>query len=327
MTLAPMSARLASAVCLAASLAATGHAAPGETRPSGEAEPPGAAAGAGAVALVAAVAGTPQGCPLGSAPCAEAQRVALAPFAWLAEGSRLELDAGSSLTALFLSGRRFEVRGPLHAAVLADAVAAVGSTAAGAIRELPAAGPPEVMPIAPGELPAPQLGAIRIRGGEIAGLYPNERATALATATTLTFRPVATASRYAVSVLDGRGVKVFETQTSAAALAVPSGILRLGEEYLWQVSTLDHPGGVLRGEAELRTLDGEAARAREALRARLAAAGDAASLVVLAEVDRRLGLLAEARDELAAAAALAPGVTALEAATEALREATGTEQR
>ncbi len=80
-------------------------------------------------------------------------------------------------------------------------------------------------------------------------------------------------------------------------------MLHSGRRYWWTVRTLDRLGPVARGEAELVTLGEDAARAREERREILASEGEGA-LPLLAEIDRGLGLLLEAREELRKAAGL-----------------------
>ena len=82
--------------------------------------------------------------------------------------------------------------------------------------------------------------------------------------------------------------------------------------------TLDRIGQAARAVAEFVTLEEKPARARATLKASLDAAGDAPSLALLAEIDRGLGLLAEARDGFRAALARAPGDSGLREALEAL---------
>jgi hypothetical protein len=65
-------------------------------------------------------------------------------------------------------------------------------------------------------------------------------------------------------------------------------------------------GPLAIGQADFETLPAEEAKAREALRKAVEKAGDA-SLALLAEVDRNLGLWIDRRDEMRVAVREAPG--------------------
>jgi hypothetical protein len=136
----------------------------------------------------------------------------------------------------------------------------------------------------------------------------------------LRFAPVPDASRYQVTVEDESAASVFQVETQSPTVHVLPGILKPGAKYYWHVRTLDRMGQVARGTAEFVTLTAETARARAAVKAALEVAGDAASLALLAELDRRLGLLVEACDEFRAALAKAPGDAALQQALERLEQ-------
>jgi len=166
------------------------------------------------------------------------------------------------------------------------------------------------LPIAEEEQPGLGAGAIRIRAERIAGLYPRGGAATLAGATTLRFEPVAGGGKYQVEVQDRQGSVVFSTETTVPVVN-PGRVLEPGVRYDWTVRTLERVGPVATGQADFVTLTAEEARKREALRKAVEAAGDGATLALLAEVDRRLGLLIEARDELQVAVRESPGDSAL----------------
>ena len=263
-----------------------------------------------AAAIVSAITGT------ASVAVPSAQRGApLRLFAWVPAGSVIDVGRGATVTLVFASGVRFELG--------ENAKVTVGDTSlastVGAVRRLEAVPPlPKIAPITESAKTGSRPGAIRIRGGTIAGLYPNDGASTLVESTVLRFRPVADASRYSVEVETESGTTVFQVQTQSATVSVSPGILKEGARYYWQVRTLDRVGQAARGGAEFVTLAAEPARARAALKASLDAAGDAPSLALLAEMDRNLGLLAEAHDAFRAALATAPGDRGLRQALEAL---------
>jgi tetratricopeptide (TPR) repeat protein len=149
------------------------------------------------------------------------------------------------------------------------------------------------------------------------GLYPHHGAAALAGEAILRFQPVPGADRYRIEVQDGQGHVVFETETATSEVRLVAGALEPGVRYRWTVCTVERAGPVAQGEAELATLPRDVAEAREALRKGIEAAGDGDSLALLAAVDRSLGLLAEAREELRTALQSSPEDAAL---AEALAE-------
>jgi hypothetical protein len=280
------------------------------------------------VALVAVARGELGVCEPSAERCWAETWSPLSPFDWLAPATRLELAPAATLQLLLLDGRRFELRGPVSARLRGDGVELLAvprrSPLAGpALRALPATAAPDVLAIAAEERPAPRLGAIRLRNGGIRNLLPHEETTTLAEATVLSFTPAAGGARYVVSVLDPAGRTVFTVETGDHRLALPAAALRPGTTYLWRVVTVGRAGATLRGEAEFRTLGQRTVRARERLRRALLArpgSGDAAARLALAEVDRRLGLVNEAAEGAAAAAAMAPGDAALQAAAERIRQ-------
>lgn len=220
----------------------------------------------------------------------------------------------SRLALAFVSGKRYELSGP------ADATLARGDLAgrSGAVRPLPPLPPlPLLSPIAEDDHPGRAMGAVRLRGERITGLYPHRGATVLAAATVLSFPPVPGAQTYQISVLDARGSIVFTTATASPPVRVPLGRLQPGASYRWTVSTLDRPIAVAQGQAELVTLPEASARDREKARRILAAEGPSA-LPLLAEIDRSFGLLSQARDDLMAALDAGASERALPAALAAI---------
>jgi hypothetical protein len=136
-----------------------------------------------------------------------------------------------------------------------------------------------------------------------------------ADATTLSFSALPGIARYQVEVEDEEGEPVFRGETPGAALALPRDVLRPGARYRWLVKGASAQGPA-RGEAEFSTLGEAEATARRDLRASLEGAEDAPSLALLAEVDRSLGLLREARDTFVRALEASPADRALRDAVE-----------
>lgn len=147
---------------------------------------------------------------------------------------------------------------------------------------------------------------MRIRSRVLRGLYPAAPFTSLADETTLSFDRLEGASEVRVEIEDETGETVFESRTAASTLRLPAGILRPGQRYFWRVRTIGRSGPTAEGSAEFETLGREVAQSRAALHARVDSA-DAGLQTLAAEVDRRLGLLREAREGFTRASALEPG--------------------
>jgi hypothetical protein len=92
---------------------------------------------------------------------------------------------------------------------------------------------------------------------------------------------------------------------------VPAGTLKPGTTYFWRVETLDRFGAAARGEAGFSTVGADTQRSRDALAAAIGTSESPRALGLLAEIDRRIGLLRESRDGFRAAVARAPEDKAL----------------
>jgi hypothetical protein len=255
-----------------------------------------------AVAIVSAVTGT------ASVTVPREQRTTIRLFEWVSAGSVIKVARGSKLTLVFASGARYELGETAQATVGPSSLTA----SSGPVRELDRVPPfPSFSPIAESSRTGSRSGAVRIRGTTITDLYPDSGATTLADSTVLRFTPLPDASRYRVEVRADNGARVFHVETQSPIASVPPGVLKPDARYSWEVRTLDRIPQVAHGAAGFVTLTAEIARARAALRESLQSAGDAPSLALLAEIDRSLGLLVEARDEFRAALGKAPDDPAL----------------
>jgi CHAT domain-containing protein/Tfp pilus assembly protein PilF len=232
-------------------------------------------------------------------------------FDRLLAGTTVEVGPGSRLALAFASGLRYELGERFRVTIgPKDLVSRTGP-----VRRLPAVPPlPRLLPIAEDDHPGLRAGALRIRAERIAGLYPRRGAATLAGATTLRFEPVAGAGKYWIEVQNPQGNVVFGTDTTVPRVKLPPDALQPGMRYGWSVRTVERVGPVAQGEADFVTLPARIAEARETLRKAVETLGDGESLALLAEVDRSLGLLAEARDGLRAAVRDSPGDAALGAA-------------
>jgi hypothetical protein len=265
-----------------------------------------------AVAIVAGLAGRA----IVRAPGAEAREVRL--FDWVRTGATVETASGSSLTLAFANGSRHELGASASATLSSSGL----TRSSGPVKVLTPIPPlPQIAPLASDAQPGARAAAVRIRGKRITGLYPRGEVTALPDETRLRFAPVPGATNYRVEIEDESGVVVFQAEVESPAVRVSPGVLKPAARYFWMVRTLRGSGSPSRGEAEFATLRAEVIESRARLRAALEKSDEAASLALLAEVDRELGLLAEAHDGFRAALDRTPDDAALSNALRQLEAA------
>jgi hypothetical protein len=235
----------------------------------------------------------------------------VARFDWLPAGAVLTTEAGSSVTLLFADGSQFEIGEKSRVTVTLGGPKPPGST----VHRLEAVPPiPRLAALAEGQHLGSRSGAIRVRQGSgvrVQNLYPNVLSASIPSSTTLRFAPIEGASRYRVELEDDTGKTILDVQTDLAAIPVPHDLLRPGFSYYWKVRTVERAGPSAHGESEFATLSQEDLQRRAALREALQMQGDASSLATLAEVDRRLGLWVESREEFLAAQTKAPNDAAI----------------
>jgi len=217
-------------------------------------------------------------------------------FDWLPTGAVLATDAGSSVTLIFADGSRYEIGEKSRITVTPGGPKPMGNS----IHRLEGVPPiPRLAALADGQHLGARSGAIRVRQGSgerVQNLYPNVASVSIPDHTSLRFSPVKGASRYRVEVEDDSGKTILDLQTELTTVLVPPTILRPGSSYYWKVRTVERVGPSVHGESEFDTLSQEDLQRRAALQAVLQQQGDASSLATLADVDRRLGLWAEARE-------------------------------
>jgi hypothetical protein len=222
-------------------------------------------------------------------------------FDWVNPGTTLETGAGAVLTLAFANGRRYEMREKARLTV----VAAGATNLSGPVRPLAPLPPmPKLPAVAPGSGASIQSGAVRVRSIAVVSecRYPREGYTMLADRAVLRFK--APAAAYRVEILDDSGNTIFQAETSSAEVAVPAGKLRAGVHYSWRLRASD-ASGTIRDRAEFTTLSDDEAARRVTFMAGFPER-DADTLELLAQVDLRLGLLLDARDELRDAMAHSP---------------------
>lgn len=217
-------------------------------------------------------------------------------FERLPARSIVRIGRDSRLALAFANGIRYELREGARA----ETGTADLASRAGNVRPLPQVPPlSRLVSIAADEKPGRRIAALRVRyasfHSRISGLHPAHGTASLASATRLRFNPVSSADRYAVRIINQEGRAVFEVETQATEIFVPSGILTPGGIYLWTVEALGSSGWVAEGEATFETLDTNREGAREELRQWVQRFGIVDDLWLLAGVDQNLGLAAEAR--------------------------------
>jgi hypothetical protein len=90
---------------------------------------------------------------------------------------------------------------------------------------------------------------------------------------------------------------VFTKNTRDTLVAVPEDALAAGIHYTWRVRAMGDAGELAEGGAEFTTLSSDSADQRANFAKGLETAGVAMRLALLADIDLRLSLLAEACDE------------------------------
>jgi hypothetical protein len=230
-------------------------------------------------------------------------------FDSLQAGSVIEVGSGSKLKIAYANGNRYALEDGTKATIAAGGPqASVGKVSP--LESVPAL--PHLVALA--NAAGTRSAVTRIRGGpdRIRDLYPYVGSAALPESTVLRFAAFEGATRYRVEIEDDTGRTLLDAETQSSVLAVPAGVLRPGARYYWSVRTVERIGPTMRAESEFFTLPADDIRRRAALRNALVKEGDAESLAFLAEIDRRLGLLMEAREEFQAALTKSPDDAALQ---------------
>jgi hypothetical protein len=232
-------------------------------------------------------------------------------FDLLQAGSVIEVGPGSKVKIAYANGSRYALEDGTKATIATGGP----QVSAGKVSPLESV-PPLPHLVALANAAGTRSAVTRIRGGpdRIGNLYPFADSAALPEDAVLRFTPFEGATRYRVEVEDDSGRTVLDAETESSVLAVPAGVLRPGARYYWSVRTVERIGPTMRAEREFSTLPEEDIRRRAALRSVLVKAGDPESLAFLAAIDRRLGLLLEAREEFKAALMKSPTDVALQKA-------------
>jgi hypothetical protein len=237
------------------------------------------------------------------------EKKALQLFDWLQADSVIQVGPASRVLVTYLDGSRYALTEGNRATIAPGGPEGSAGNVS-RLDSVPALPRLAALTNTAGTHPA----ASRIRGGpdRIRNLYPFADSAALPEETVLRFTPVEDASRYRVEIEDDTGRTVLDAETQSTTIGVPAGILRPGVRYRWRVKTVERMGPALRAESEFSTLPEEDIRRRSVLRKALVKMNEADSLALLAEIDRRLGLLLQAREEFRVALARSPADAALQ---------------
>jgi len=246
-------------------------------------------------------------------------RTSLSLFQRLNAGGQLEVGPDSDLVVVFGNGRRY-LLGHGAVALLGREELFGRRGPVTALSPLPPL--PTLARIRADERAGSRAAAVRIRGERIDGLHPRSGESAPVSGAVLRFERVSGAARYRVEVRDEAG-GLWQLTTAETRVAVPPGLLKPEARYSWTVRTVDRAGPMAGGEADFVTLSAALEAQRAALKEALEGMGDASSLALLAEVDRGLGLVAEASEEAKLALRGAGDDTTLRDALQAFKDETG----
>ena len=194
---------------------------------------------------------------------------------------------------VFFDGQRFRVEASSQAIVdPAGTRVEIGS-----VRRLEPV--PAMVEIPPLARPSRHAAADRIRHEAVSGaqtfeLYPRDSALLIEDAY-LRFTSTEGPGVYRVEVIDSAGREVYAVETTAEVVKIPEDKLTPGAVYFWRISSRDRGS---HGGAFFRTLSAQAARTRRQLAEQSAGVDDPGLHLLLAEVDRGLGLRFEACDTL-----------------------------
>jgi hypothetical protein len=216
-------------------------------------------------------------------------------FDWLKAGTSIETGAGARALVVLANGKRYQLEEHSRATVRDGILRGP----AGKIRPLP--GLTEMPRLAATSDAGSSAAAVRIRGPKLRNCYPSPNAAILSTQAILSFAPVTEIKSYLAEVQDDAGNVIHHAELSAPAVMLPSGLLKPGRRYYWEVQGVVAAGEAPRCEAEFTILAVEDEIRRAAFKAGVDKSGDGDSLALLAEIDRRLGLFREAREEFASA--------------------------
>jgi hypothetical protein len=220
----------------------------------------------------------------------------LALFQRLRTGAIVGVGAGSKMVLAFFTGDRYEF-GEMSSATLGRTSLERSEGPVSQLSRVPAI--VDIAPIVKEERAGTRMAGTRIRAGGsgehgITSMYPSTGVTTVATATVVRFDPVAGYGKYRVELEDETGMSLFVVETALTEVQLPPDLLRPGRSYYWTVRALEAGQPALRGEAVFWTLKEDDVRRRAEFKAQVDEAEEVPLLLLLAELDRSLGLRKEA---------------------------------
>jgi hypothetical protein len=218
-------------------------------------------------------------------------------FDWLTPGTLIQTGPAARVLIVLENGQRYELSKSSRARLEKGSLHRI----AGNLRPLPAlAAMPKLAAIAD-TLSTTRGGVVRIRGPKLKHCYPVANAAILSSRPVLTFEPIPAVTSYLIEIENDEGTVIHRTQSSGTPVTLAAGILKPGSKYYWEVRGVVSEADGPQCGAGFSVLPLEDETRRAALETAVRKAGDPDSLALLAEIDRRLGLLREARDEFTGA--------------------------
>lgn len=242
---------------------------------------------------------------------------------WIEANAHIQVKPKSALSIVFENGRCFELEGGARGTSQPNGLTATS----GPVREGKTLPPiPKPAPIK--NVASSVSGAARFRNGakDVRELYPH-RASALPARVKLSFSPVEDATVYNIVITNSDGDAVLNMNTGGTVVNVSPDVLEPGARYLWRVRAMGAGGQLSSGDAEFVTLSRESAEQRAKFAEGIESLEPAMRLALMANVDLRLQLLAEACEEYEKALSLRPADVEIKRAAAIASEALSSARR
>jgi hypothetical protein len=222
------------------------------------------------------------------------------------EGDQIKVGNNALLKIILFNGEAYEIRGPALAVIQQGKVKSLQ----GQVHFMPSVAiMPQIALFDSDNQPGRRMAASRIRGSANLVVAANHAK--------LYFPPAEGNRNYHVVITNFSGTEVFSLKTENATCTVPVGVLSPGREYYFNVwSEQGQTRTQLVRWKHLLTLGEEDSRSREILRQMYQENGEVAILLLLAELDRKLGLYHCAMQEFQEALAHYPDNPALQEAAD-----------
>jgi hypothetical protein len=214
-------------------------------------------------------------------------------FDWLKAGASIQTAAGAKVLVVLMNGAKYEVGERSRATLEKGTVHKVS----GDLRRLPGLTEiPKLAAIAD-KLGTTKGGSVGVRNDKLEHCYPSPDAAILPGQNTFSFEPNPIVTAYVIEIGSDAGTVIHRAESSGTPVTAPPGLLQPGATYYWEVR------GVASGRdrslcgGEFTILSAEDETRRASFRAAVQSSSDADGLALLAEIDLRLRLLREAKEE------------------------------